>query len=113
VAHPDRWFWKEPYTQPPSLEPTARPFMLPHFTSRDFTTCSTPERAGYPLEAEWFARTSSPYPTLWRRITRIGLEIRQPRTLYVCEEGAAAARPLCGSSERVQVKSRLVHSRMW
>jgi uncharacterized protein (DUF2126 family) len=107
------WFWKEPYTQGPIAWGTQLHdrFMLPHFTSRDFhDVLDDLKRAGYPLEAEWFApHFEFRYPTLGRaHHAGIGFEIRQAtEPWYVLgEEGAAGstARYVDSSVERVQVK---------
>jgi uncharacterized protein (DUF2126 family) len=107
------WFWKEPYTQRPVAWGTQLHdrFMLPHFTSRDFhDVLDDLKRAGYQLEADWFApHFEFRYPTLGRaHHAGIGFEIRQAtEPWYVLgEEGAAGstARYVDSSVERVQVK---------
>jgi uncharacterized protein (DUF2126 family) len=107
------WFWKEPYVQPPIAWGTQLHdrFMLPHFTSRDFEdVLDDLKRAGYPLEAEWFApHFEFRYPVLGRaHHAGVGLEIRQAtEPWYVLgEEGSAGAmaRYVDSSVERVQIK---------
>jgi uncharacterized protein (DUF2126 family)/transglutaminase-like putative cysteine protease len=107
------WFWKEPYTQQPITWGTQLHdrFMLPHFTSRDFQdVLDDLKRAGYPLEAEWFApHFEFRYPALGRaHHAGVSLEIRQAtEPWYVLgEEGSvgAMARYVDSSVERVQVK---------
>ena len=107
------WFWKEPYMQQPTAWGTQLHdrFMLPHFTSRDFDdVLDDLKRAGYPLEAEWFApHFEFRYPALGRAYhAGVTLELRQAtEPWYVLgEEGAAGAmaRYVDSSVERVQVK---------
>jgi uncharacterized protein (DUF2126 family)/transglutaminase-like putative cysteine protease len=107
------WFWKEPYVQPPIAWGTQLHdrFMLPHFTSRDFEdVLDDLKRAGYPLEAEWFAtHFEFRYPVLGRaHHAGVSLEIRQAtEPWYVLgEEGSAGAmaRYVDSSVERVQIK---------
>jgi uncharacterized protein (DUF2126 family)/transglutaminase-like putative cysteine protease len=107
------WFWKEPYTQRPIAWGTQLHdrFMLPHFAGRDFhDVLDDLKRAGYPLEAEWFApHFEFRYPALGRaHHAGIGFEIRQAtEPWYVLgEEGRAGstARSVDSSVERVQVK---------
>ncbi|HTD44212.1 MAG TPA: transglutaminase family protein [Bryobacteraceae bacterium] len=107
------WFWKEPYMQQPIAWGTQLHdrFMLPHFTRRDFDdVLDDLKRAGYPLEAEWFApHFEFRYPILGRAYhAGVSLEIRQAtEPWYVLgEEGSpgAMARYVDSSVERVQVK---------
>jgi len=107
------WFWKEPYMQQPIAWGTQLHdrFMLPHFTRRDFDdVLDDLKRAGYPLEAEWFApHFEFRYPILGRaHHAGVSLEIRQAtEPWYVLgEEGSpgAMARYVDSSVERVQVK---------
>ncbi len=107
------WFWKEPYTHLPIAWGTQLHdrFMLPHFASRDLDDVFDDlKRAGYPLEAEWFApHFEFRYPALGRaHHAGIDIEIRQAtEPWYVLGEeggGAATARYVDSSVERVQVK---------
>jgi uncharacterized protein (DUF2126 family) len=107
------WFWREPYTHMPIAWGTQLHdrFMLPHFASRDLDDVFDDlRRAGYPLEAEWFApHFEFRYPALGRaHHAGIDIEIRQAtEPWYVLgEEGGAGAtaRYVDSSVERVQVK---------
>jgi uncharacterized protein (DUF2126 family) len=107
------WFWKEPYTRPPITWGTELHdrFMLPHFLGRDFEdVLDDLKRAGYPLEAEWFApHFEFRYPVVGRaHHAGVNLEIRQAtEPWYVLgEEGGpgSTARYVDSSVERVQVK---------
>ncbi len=107
------WFWKQPYTHFPIAWGTQLHdrFMLPYFAGRDFNdVLDDLKRAGYPLEADWFApHFEFRYPVLGRaHHAGVTFEIRQAtEPWYVLgEEGAAGAmaRYVDSSVERVQVK---------
>jgi uncharacterized protein (DUF2126 family) len=110
VAH----FWREPY-RPARLARWGTElhdrFMLPHFIDQDLRDVLTElQRAGYPLQAEWFApHFEFRFPKVGDFSTRgIEIELRQALEPWhvMGEEGAAggAVRYVDSSVERMQVK---------
>jgi uncharacterized protein (DUF2126 family) len=106
------WFWREPYKRRPIAWGTRLhdEFMLPHFVGRDFRdVIADLNRAGFPLDAEWFAaHFEFRYPALGR-VNHAGIEIELRQATepwYVLGEeaaGGATARYVDSSVERIQV----------
>jgi uncharacterized protein (DUF2126 family)/transglutaminase-like putative cysteine protease len=107
-------FWRQPY-QPARLARWGTElhdrYMLPYFISQDFNdVLDELQRAGYPLQREWFApHFEFRFPKAGDFATRgIELELRQALEPWhvMGEEGAAggAVRYVDSSVERMQVK---------
>jgi uncharacterized protein (DUF2126 family) len=109
------WFWKDPYMAPPVHWGTRLhdEFMLPYFVKRDIEDVLRDlNRAGYPIESEWFApHFEFRYPVFGHaHHAGIDLELRQAtEPWYVLgEEGApgGTARFVDSSVERVQIMAQ-------
>ncbi len=109
------WFWNQPYRERLVRWGTRLhdEFMLPWFVDRDFrTVIDEVNRAGYPLEAEWFApHFEFRYPVFGRvQYLGIELELRQAtEPWHVLGEEATSggtARYVDSSVERLQVRVR-------
>jgi uncharacterized protein (DUF2126 family)/transglutaminase-like putative cysteine protease len=107
------WFWKEPYERPLVRWGTELHdrFMLPHFAVQDFEdVLADLERAGYPLQSEWFAPHVEFRFPLAGSITRRGLQLELRQALepwnVLGEEsgGGGTVRYVDSSLERLQVK---------
>ncbi len=109
------WFWKEPYNERLVRWGTRLhdEFMLPFFVDRDFrTVIDEVNRAGYPLEAEWFApHFEFRYP-VFGRVQYLGMEVELRQATepwHVLGEEATSggtARYVDSSVERLQVRVR-------
>jgi len=108
------WFWKEPYVRSVIEWGTQLhdQFMLPHFVERDFReVLGDLNRAGYPIEPDWFAAHFEFRYPIFGRTNHLGveLELRQAtEPWYVLgeEQGlGGTARYVDSSVERVQVKA--------
>jgi uncharacterized protein (DUF2126 family)/transglutaminase-like putative cysteine protease len=106
-------FWREPYRQRLVRWGTILHdrFMLPHFVAEDFRdVIDELQRAGYPLEFEWFASHLEFRFPLYGQIARAGLSMELRAAIepwnVLGEEpvGGATARYVDSSVERVQVK---------
>ncbi len=107
------WFWREPYRHRLAHYGTRLhdEFLLPYFVGNDFAdVLEDLERAGYPLEPEWFeAHHEFRFPLIGKVAYR-GIEMELRAALepwHVLGEDAAAggtARYVDSSLERLQVK---------
>jgi uncharacterized protein (DUF2126 family) len=106
-------FWTDPYRRPLARWGTELHdrFMLPHFVAQDFDdVLDDLQRAGWPLQSEWFAPHLEfrfpPYGSVTRR--GVHVELRQAlEPWHVTGEESAAggtARYVDSSVERLQVK---------
>jgi uncharacterized protein (DUF2126 family) len=107
------WFWREPYDTGLVRWDTALHdrFLLPHFVEQDFDDVrSDLQRAGYPLEAGWFAPHVEFRFPLYGSIARRGVHVELRQALepwHVLGEepgGGGTVRYVDSSVERLQVK---------
>jgi uncharacterized protein (DUF2126 family)/transglutaminase-like putative cysteine protease len=107
------WFWQEPYERALVRWGTELHdrFMLPHFAVQDFEdVIGDLQRAGYPLQSEWFAPHVEFRFPLAGSITRRGLHLELRQALepwnVLGEEsgGGGTVRYVDSSLERLQVK---------
>ena len=107
------WFWREPYAERLARWDTELHdrFMLPHFVVQDFDdVMSDLQRAGYPLQAAWFAPHIEFRFPLYGSIAKRGvhLELRQAlEPWHVLGEepaGGGTVRFVDSSVERLQVR---------
>jgi len=106
------WFWRQPYETAPIRWGTRLhdQFLLPAFVERDFkAVIADLRRAGYPMEAEWFAPHVEFRFPLYGRVCYDGVEIELRQAIepwYVLGEEAGpggTARFVDSSVERLQV----------
>jgi uncharacterized protein (DUF2126 family) len=108
-------FWKEPYNETPIRWGTRLHdrFLLPYFVEHDFAAVIADlQRAGYPVEASWFApHTEFRFP-VYGRVLYDGVEVELRQAIepwYVLGEEpgtAGTARYVDSSVERLQVRVR-------
>jgi uncharacterized protein (DUF2126 family)/transglutaminase-like putative cysteine protease len=106
------WFWREPFAQKPIRWGTRLhdQFLLPYFVEKDFqTVIEDLQRAGYPLDAAWFAPHSEFRFPIYGRVCYDGVEVELRQAIepwYVLGEEPGAGgttRYVDSSLERVQV----------
>jgi uncharacterized protein (DUF2126 family)/transglutaminase-like putative cysteine protease len=109
------WFWREPYEEKPIRWGTRLHdrFLLPYFVQQDFGyVLNDLRRAGYPLEAAWFAPQWEFRFPAFGEVDYDGVEIELRQAIepwYVLgeEPGAGgAARYVDSSVERIQVRAK-------
>jgi uncharacterized protein (DUF2126 family) len=115
-------FWREPYSETPIRWGTRLHdlFLLPYYVERDFrSVIDDLQRAGYPLDAAWFAPHVEFRFPVYGRVCYDGVEIELRQAIepwYVLgeEPGAGGATRYVDSSvERLQVRVRgLVEQRL-
>jgi uncharacterized protein (DUF2126 family)/transglutaminase-like putative cysteine protease len=116
------WFWREPYKQTPIRWGTRLHdhFLLPYFVEKDFQNVIRDlQRAGYPLEAAWFAPHAEFRFPIYGRVCYDGVEVELRQAIepwYVLGEEPGAGgttRYVDSSVERMQVRVQgLVKERM-
>jgi uncharacterized protein (DUF2126 family)/transglutaminase-like putative cysteine protease len=116
------WFWREPYTEKPIRWGTRLHdlFLLPYFVNQDFEkVIGNLERAGYPIDAAWFAPHMEFRFPVYGHVCYEGVELELRQAIepwYVLGEEPGAggtARYVDSSLERLQVRVRgLVNERM-
>ncbi|HEV2199268.1 MAG TPA: transglutaminase family protein [Bryobacteraceae bacterium] len=106
------WFWREPFEELPIRWGTRLHdmFLLPHFVERDFgRVIGELQRAGYPLEASWFAPHVEFRFPVYGRVCYEGVEVELRQAIepwYVLGEepgGGGTVRYVDSSVERLQV----------
>ena len=109
------WFWRQPYEEKPIRWGTRLHdrFLLPYFVQQDFGyVLSDLRRAGYPLEAAWFApHWEFRFPACGQVCYEgVDIELRQAiEPWYVLGEEPGAggtARYVDSSVERIQVRAQ-------
>jgi uncharacterized protein (DUF2126 family) len=107
------WFWREPYAQKPIRWGTRLHdlFLLPYFVEKDFAAViGDLQRAGYDLDAAWFAPHSEFRFPVYGHVCYDGVEVEVRQAIepwYVLgqEPGAAGTTRYVDSSvERMQVR---------
>jgi uncharacterized protein (DUF2126 family)/transglutaminase-like putative cysteine protease len=116
------WFWREPYEEKPIRWGTRLhdQFLLPYFVEKDFAAVIRDlQKAGYAVDAAWFAPHSEFRFPAYGRVCYDGVELELRQAIepwYVLgeEPGAAGtARYVDSSVERMQVRVRgLVSERL-
>ncbi len=108
-------FWRQPYEEAPIRWGTRLhdQFLLPYFVEQDFTgVIAELQRAGYPLEADWFAPHLEFRFPVFGRVCYGGIEIELRQAIepwYVLGEEPGASgttRYVDSSLERMQVRVR-------
>jgi len=109
------WFWREPYEEKPIRWGTRLHdrFLLPYFVQQDFNdVLAALHRAGYPLDAAWFApHWEFRFPAIGQ-VCYEGVEIELRQAIepwYVLGEEPGAggtARYVDSSVERIQVRAQ-------
>jgi uncharacterized protein (DUF2126 family)/transglutaminase-like putative cysteine protease len=109
------WFWREPFTETPIRWGTRLHdrFLLPFYVERDFTAViDRVRRAGYAMEAGWFAPHVEFRFPVYGRVNYDGVEIELRQAIepwYVLGEepgGGGTTRYVDSSVERMQVRVR-------
>ncbi len=109
------WFWRAPYRQTLVRWGTILHdrFLLPHFVEQDFgDVIADLNRAGYPLESEWFAPHMEFRFPVYGDVSYTGLQLElraaiEPWNVLGEEPGAGGTTRFVDSSvERLQVKVR-------
>ncbi len=109
------WFWREPYEEKPIRWGTRLHdrFLLPYFLQQDFAyVINDLKRAGYPIEAEWFAPQFEFRFPACGAVTYEGVDIELRQAIepwYVLGEepaGGGTTRFVDSSVERIQVRAQ-------
>ncbi len=109
------WFWRQPYEEPPMRWGTRLHdhFLLPYFAEQDFTrVIEDLRRAGYPLDAAWFAPHWEFRFPAYGEVCYEGVDIELRQAIepwYVLGEEpgtAGTTRYVDSSVERLQVRAK-------
>ncbi|MEX2114249.1 MAG: transglutaminase family protein [Pirellulales bacterium] len=109
------WFWREPCRMPLARWGTQLHdrFVLPHYVWQDFREVTADlNRAGYPIEADWFAAHRDFRFPVFGRVRHVDLEIELRQAIepwHVLGEepsGGGMSRYVDSSVERVQIQVR-------
>ncbi len=109
------WFWREPFTAKPIRWGTRLHdrYLLPYYVERDFDwVVDALQRAGYPIQADWFAPHIEFRFPVYGRVVYDGVEIELRQAIepwYVLGEepgGGGTTRFVDSSVERMQVRVR-------